>query len=1158
MVIATPSLLESQRFACLQYFRLDASDICSPKDLCMSRLTHLFRRAFVLGSFFILASFVLCGFAHAATPLLLRNPSLSRDRIAFLYANDVWTVSRDGGEARRLTSSNNVSIGPYFSPDGSQLAYSTSQNGLTDIYVVSAEGGVPRRLTWNPAGNFIVGWTPDGKDILFASPHASYSDFFRLFRANADGTGMPTLLPLPSATNASLSADGNTLAYVPVLQWEAAWKHYRGGQTTPIWLVNMKSLDLVKIPRENSNDSSPVWEGNTVYFLSDRNGPVSLFSYDTGTKEVKQVVENHSYDLKNVAAGPGALVYEQFGSIHLYDLASHQEHAVPITISGDLSSLTPQLKKILPNEVQNNAISPTGVRVVVEAHGDIFTVPSEKGDTRNLTKTPGTAERDPAWSPDGKSIAYFSDASGEYQLYIRDQDGLQPPKVIDLGPDPSFFYSPHWSPDSKKIAYSDKHLHLWYVDVAGGKPIKIDTGLRGNFGPSTEISWSPDSQWIAYTRDLENQLNAVLFYSLTTHSSTQITDGMSNAAHPVFDPSGKYLYFSASTNNGPSDAGIDLSSLDRATTSSAYVVVLAKDGASPVPPESDDENKKKEDEDKKDADKKDDKKASETQDKAAAKGDEKKKEEEKPKPTVIDLAGIGNRILSLPIPARNYVNLSVGKTGVLFLAEGSPVGRASSGDGPPIRSLWRFTTEKRQTEEVLRGLNGYTVSFNGEKLFYWHDDNWFLVATGDLKPGASETGKPLNNGSMVAMVDPRAEWQQMYRETWHIERDFFYDPHLHGLDLAKIQAKYEPYLAGLASRDEFTYLSTEMLGEIEVGHMFVGGPDRPKDGPKPGLLGADYTTENNRYKFAKIYNGQNWTPSLTAPLTLPGINIVEGEYLLGVNGRELHATDNVYSFFDGTAGKQTVLRVGTKPDGSDGRDVTVVPVDSEHGLRNIDWIETNRRKVDQLSGGKVAYIYMPNTGGAGYSNFNRYFYAQIDKQGVVLDERYNEGGFIADYVVNVLGQKPLSGAIERDGKPVHDPEGAIFGPKVMIINQSAGSGGDAMPWYFRKAGLGTLVGTRTWGGLVGIGGYPTLIDGGGVTAPRYAIYGLNGDWEVEGHGIPPDVEVEELPKDIAAGHDAQLERAVAIVMEQLKAHPVPEPPIPPYPNYHTQDGLGAH
>ncbi len=1125
----------------------------------MARLSGLLRHILEAACFTLFACLILCGFAHAAEPLLLRNPSLSRDKIAFLYADDVWTVSRDGGEARRLTSVNSVVAGPYFSSDGTQIVYSTRGQGLTDVYVVNAEGGVPRRLTWEPTGNYAAGWTADGKDVLFASMHASYSDFFRLFRTHADGTGTPVVLPLPSAVTGTFSADGNTLAYVPVMQWQAAWKRYRGGQTTPVWLVDMKTLDLVKVPRQNSNDSSPVWEGDTVYFLSDRNGPVTLFSYDAKTKAVEQVIENHGYDLKSVAAGPGALVYEQFGSLHLYDLATRQEHTVPITIHGDLPSLTPHLAKIPANETQNVDISPTGLRVVVEAHGDIFTLPAEKGDTRNLTKTPGSAERDPAWSPDGKSVAYFSDASGEYQLYIRDQDGLQPPKVIDLGPDPSFFYSPRWSPDSKHIAFSDKHLRLWYVDPAGGKPVKIDTGLRGGFGSSTELSWSPDSQWIAYRRDLENQLHAIFFYSLATHTSTQITDGMSDAAHPVFDPSGKYVYFMASTNNGPSDAGIDLSSLDRATNSSAYVIVLARDGASPVPPESDEENKKKdEDKDKKEADKKDDQKDADKSSAAAKEDEAKKKENEKPKPTVIDLAGIGNRILSLPIPARNYVDLSVGKTGVLFLAEGDAVGRASSEDGPPIRCLWRFTTEKRKTEQILSGLTGYSISFNGEKLFYTRGDNWFLAPIADLKTDSPDApqGKPVNNGGMMATIDPHAEWQQMYRETWHIERDFFYDPQVHGLDLQKIEAKYKPYLDGLASREEFTYLSIEMLGEIQVGHMFVHGPEEPKNTPKPGLLGADYTVESNRYRFAKIYNGQNWTPSLTAPLTVPGINIVEGEYLLAVNGRELHATDNLHSFFDGAAGKQTVLRVGPKPDGSDGRDVTVVPVDSEHGLRNIDWIESNRRKVDQLSGGKVAYIYMPNTGGAGYSNFNRYFYAQLDKQALVLDERYNEGGFIADYVVNVLSQKLLSGAIERDGKPVHDPEGAIFGPKAMIINQSAGSGGDAMPWYFRKANLGPLVGVNTWGGLVGIGGYPTLIDGGRVTAPRYAIYGLNGTWEVEGHGIAPDVEVEELPKDVAAGHDVQLERAVSIVMEQLKEHPVPTPAIPPYPNYHKQDGLG--
>ena len=1113
----------------------------------------------------LFASLFLCASASAA-PLLLRNPSLSQDRIAFLYGGDIWTVSRQGGDAKRLTSVAAVNAGPSFSPDGSQVAYSAREHGTTDVYVVSSDGGLPRRLTWEPTGSLVTGWTPDGKDVLFTSGHASKSVYPRLFKIRADGVGPAEVLPLPSVDEGSFSSDGSTLAYVPVRQWQAAWKHYRGGQTSQVWLVNMKTLDLEKVPRENSNDSHPVWLGSTVYFLSDRNGSVSLFAYDTKTKQVQQVLENHGLDMKTLNAGPGGLVYEQFGSLHLYDPSSRQDQAVSVSIHGELAALQPHMAGVPAATVENIAVSPTGVRVVAEARGDIFTLPAEKGDTRNLTNTPGSAERDPSWSPDGKSIAYFSDASGEYQLYIRDQDGLSAPKVIDLGPNPSFFYAPHWSPDSKRIAFTDKHLRIWYVDVAGGKPVKIDTGLRGGFGATTELAWSPDSQWIAYSRDLESELHAIFVYSLASHTATQVTDGMSNALHPVFDPNGKYLYFTASTDNGPSDAGIDLSSLDRTVNAGVYVAVLARGSASPVPPESDEENKKKDEDSKstgksdEEADQAGDAKKDEKKDEKDEKKDAKKKSDAKPKATVIDLADIGNRILSLPIPSRNYVELAVGKSGVLFLAEGLPVGRSAEDQGVPIRGLWRFTTEKRQTEEILSGLTSFKVSFNGEKLFYQRQDNWFLAPIAELKPGSPDAnpGKPVNNHGMMAMRDPRSSWKQMYRETWRLQRDFLYDPHTHGLDIAKVEAKYQPYLENLASRGEFTYLCEEMLGEVQVGHMFVSGPRPSANAPKPGLLGADYTIDHNRYRFAKIYNGENWTPSLTAPLTLPGINIVEGDYLLAVNGRELHATDNIDSFFDGTAGKQTVLRVGKNPDGSGARDVTVIPTASEYGLRNLDWINGNRRKVDELSGGKIAYVYMPNTAGAGYTNFNRYFYAQLEKPGLILDERFNQGGFLADYVVTVLSQKHLSNAIERDGKPVHDPQGAIFGPKAMLINQSAGSGGDAMPWYFRKAGLGTLVGTRTWGGLVGIGGYPTLIDGGFVTAPRYAIYGLNGEWEVEGHGIPPDVMVEELPKDVAAGHDAQLERAVAIVMQQLKEHPVPVSPIPPYPDYHKGTDIGRN
>jgi tricorn protease len=1133
-------------------------------------------RSLLVPVLFVLAGLFSASFSvqasSAQAPLLLRNPSLSQDKIAFRYADDIWTVARQGGEAERLTSNGQVNAGPIFSPDGVWIAYSARLRGNTDAYVIPSAGGVPRRITWHPDGSSVVGWSPDGKDILITSGAASYRHFLKLFRVHADGSGVPDPLPLPSGFQGSFSPDGQSIAYQPLTKWQPAWKRYVGGQTTPIWIVNLKTLDLVRVPRENSNDSNPIWVGNSVYFLSDREssgknaGPVSLFRYDTASKEVTPVVPNTGYDLKSFQSGPGGLVYEQFGSIHLVDTASNADKAVSIQIHGELANLLPHLASVPAEEIQNANLSPTGARAVFEAHGEIFTVPGEKGDTRNLTQTPGVAERNPAWSPDGKTIAYFSDASGEYQLYLHDQTGFKPPTVIDLGPQPSYFYGPTWSPDSKRIAYADKHLRLWYVDVPAGKPVLVDTGIYGSFGADFGQVWSPDSKWLAYHRDLDNQLDAIFLYSLETHKSTQVTDGMSDASSPSFDPNGKYLYFLASTDDGPSKAGIDLSSLDRAQTTAAYVVVLAKDGASPVPPESDDEKIKDAEKDKKDADKKEAEKKDEAKkDEAATSGDKDPgKDEKKPVEVKVDLEKIGDRILSLPIPARNYGGIAAGKTGVLYLGETAPFGRPSNeGGGPGIRAIWRFTLEKRQPEMVLGNLDAFNISYDGSKVLYARKGVWTIASVDDLKPGTDSPGKALNLGGMETVIDPRAEWKQIYHETWRIERDFLYDPHTHGLSIPKIEAKYKPYLDGLASRSEFTYLSTEMLGEITIGHMFVGGPHIPDNGPKAGLLGADLKVENDRYRIAKILGGQNWTPGLASPLTLPGVYVNQGDYLLAVNGRELHAADNLYEFFDGTAGRQTLLRVGPNPDGpasenKTARDVTVIPIGDEDGLRNLDWIEGNRRKVSELSGGKVAYVYMPNTGGSGYTNFNRYFYSQLDKQALVLDERYNEGGFIADYVVDTLKRFPLSGAIERDGKPIHDPVGAIFGPKVMLINQNSGSGGDAMPWYFRKAGIGKLVGTKTWGGLVGIGGYPSLLDGGYVNAPRYAIYGITGDWEVENHGIAPDVPVEDLPKDVAEGHDRQLETGVQMVLDDLKAHPVPQIPIPPYPNYHRNDGLGTN
>jgi tricorn protease len=1078
--------------------------------------------------------------------LLMQTPTLSKTQIAFLYGGDIWSVNREGGEAHRLVTGRDLSTGPIFSPDGSMLAFSGNYDSNIDVYVVSSTGGDPRRLTYHPGADIAVGWTPDGKNILFRSPRTNYSDPNRLFTVPVNG-GFPTQLPLDMAESGSYSPEGTHLAYVPIFQWEPDWKGYRGGQTTPIWIADLADSSVVKIPRANSNDRNPMWVGKTVYFLSDREGPRTLFAYDTETQKVTRVIDNkNGFDITSASAGPGAIVYSQFGVLHLYDLNRRRDSEVNVTVSADMPQLLPRWEKVGEHILKAN-LSPTGARAVFEAHGDIFTVPAEKGDVRNITNTSGVAERDPAWSPDGKWIAYFSDASGEYTLDVRDQKGLEAPRVINLGK-PAFYYKPTWSPDSKKIAYADKFLNLWYVDIEHPTPVKVDKGQFEGLGNELSEAWSPDSRWITYGKQLPNYLHAIFIYSLATGKIEQVTDGMSDCSNPRFDKNGKYLYFMASTNTGLAASG-DMSGDEHPVTRSVYVAVLRKDLPSPTPPESDDEKAAEKSAAAPEPSPKDaDQKTTDSAQKPEAKSEEKTAEKPKEPPKVdIDFEGILQRTLSLPIPAANYEALEAGKEGEIFLVE-APIVQVSF--GPPSFTVSKFELKTRKTDKIASGVQGFSLSFNGEKMLYAQQHHWFIADAG--KP--AEPGKGmLKTEEMEVRVMPREEWNQMYHEVWRIERDFFYDPHYHGLDLNAAEEEFAAFLPAIASRDDLNFLFREMLSYMSVGHMFVrGGAEPETPHVSVGLLGADYTVENGRYRFAKVFNGQNWNPELQAPLTQPGVNVKADEYLLEVNGCDLKASDNLYRAFQETAGKQTVLKVGPSPDGTGSRDVTVVPVPDERELRHLDWIEGNRRRVDELSGGKLAYVYLPDTAGEGYTSFNRYFFAQVGKQGAILDERFNHGGQLADYIIDYLNRAPMAQIFPRDGDKFMEPGSAIFGPKVMIINQFAGSGGDAMPWFFRRAKVGELVGVRTWGGLVGIGGYPQLLDGGLVTAPRIAISGLNGQWEVEGMGIAPDVEAWQDPKLIREGHDPQLERAVAEAMKELQEHPLPEYKKPPYPDHHPK------
>ncbi len=1071
---------------------------------------------------------VVSGGVHAQSdePLLMRRSTVSRTHVVFVAAGDLWIVGRSGGSAQRMTTHVGSESFPFFSPDGRWVAFTGNYDGNTDVYVVAASGGEPERLTYHPGADRVVGWTPDGRNVLFSSARNSYSFFTRLFTISVNG-GIPTEVPLPIAIQGAYSPDGSRMAYVPLGGAFQVWKQYRGGLTSAVWIADLSDSSISTVPREDSNDFNPMWMGDTVYFLSDRNGPVTLFAFDIGTSEVREILPNSGLDIKSASAGPDVIIFEQFGELHLFHPDTSTVEKLEVKVAGDLPSTRPRFEKVADN-IMNAALSPSGVRAAFEARGEILTVPAEKGDIRNLTRTSGVAERDPAWSPDGKWVAYFSEASGEYALHLAEQSGLGETRKIDLGDPPSYYYSPVWSPDSKKLAYTDKRLKLWTVDLESGKRVEVDANTYDSPFHTMDPSWSPDSKWLTYTKQLASHLHAVFLYSLETGEKHQVSDGMSDARFSMFDKGGKHLYFTASTDVGPTTGWLDMSSVNRPVSRSVYVVVLSKDDPSPLAPESDEESVEEE----------------------SAEGEEeaREQEEEKSEEAVdvhIDIESIDQRILALPLAPKNYTAMSAGKSGNMYLLEAPPVIT-----GPETQTLHLFKMEDRKAEKILEGIDAFAISHDGEKMLFLLQKQWSIAAAGQ-KP---EPGKGmLSLDDMVVRVDPREEWKQMYHETWRIERDFLYDPGAHGLDLAEAEKQYEPYLKRIGSRDDLNYLFREMLGNLVLGHTFVGGGDTPEvELISGGLLGADYEVEGGRYRFARVYSGENWNPDLKAPLTEPGVNVQAGEYLLSVNGRDVRAPDNLFRYFENTAGKSVVLKVGPNPDGTDAREVTVVPVRGEQALRNRAWIEDNRRQVEDVSNGELGYVYLPNTAGAGYTNFNRYYFAQIGKKGIVVDERFNGGGLAADYIVDYMKRPLMNYWSTREGADFTTPQGAIFGPKVMIINEDAGSGGDALPWYFRKAGVGKLVGKRTWGGLVGIYDYPPLIDGGSVTAPRLAFWNPDGTWDVENHGVAPDIEVELDPKAWREGRDLQLEKAIEVALEELRANPLPTHKKPAYPNYYKK------
>jgi tricorn protease len=1045
---------------------------------------------------------------------LLSEPAVSADRIAFSYANDLWVANLDGSGVRRLTSHPGIESGPKFSADGKLIAFTGRYEGNTDVYVVPAEGGVPRRLTWHPQADVARGFTADGSAVLFSSPREVYTSRYLQLYTVPVGGGAATKLPIPHATKASYSPDGRKIVYQPLGDPFIQWKHYRGGQVARLVLFDLATYSTESIPQPagRCNDTDPMWIGDKVYFRSDRDGEFNLYSFDPSTKKVARLTKHTDFPVLNASAGAGRIVYEQAGYLHLLDPKSGSDARLKVGVAADLVESLPRFAKG-KKFVRGGAISPSGARAAVEFRGEIFTLPREKGDDRNLTNTPAANERWPAWSPDGKSIAYFSDRGGEYQLYIADQEGKGTPREIKINGAGSYA-EPKWSPDSKKISFSDNSRSIFVVDVASGELAKVSSDVM--YGPVRILNhaWSPDSQWLAYTRNTPTYMNRIYLYSVADKTSTPLTDPYTDAMQPVFDANGKYLYFFASTDAGPVDDWFAQSNEDLHATRSIYLAVLPKGVVSPLAKESDEEAAKPD----ADKDKKDDKKA--------------------PVKVAIDFDGITQRIVALPPKAAEYDHLAAGKSGQIYYTKST----SAAGDEA---SLQRFDLEKRKEESLADKVENFELSADAKRMLLVTKDGWSLVDAGE-KLDLTKFRLPVDK--LQVKIDPRAEWRQIFEEAWRINRDFFYDPNMHGADWKAMKAKYEAFLPDLAVRQDLNRVMTWMSSELSVGHHRLAGGDSlaEVESVPGGLLGADYKVDNGRYRFAKVYGGLNWNPELRAPLTEPGVDVKAGEYLLAVGGKDLKYPEDLYSRFEQTAGRIVELTVGPNADGTGSRVVKVVPIEDEAPLRNRDWVEGNLRKVTEATNGKVAYVYVPNTAGAGYAYFKRYFFPQADRDAVIVDERHNGGGAVADYYIDILRRPLISHWAMRYGGDLKTPLASIQGPKVMIIDETAGSGGDLLPWMFHKLQLGTLVGTRTWGGLVGILGFPVLMDGGNITAPNLGIWTSEG-FIVENEGVPPDVEVEQTPAEVIAGKDPQLDRAISIAMKQLAENPPKKETRPPFP-----------
>ncbi|MBW3564493.1 MAG: PDZ domain-containing protein [Acidobacteria bacterium] len=1076
----------------------------------------------------LLASIAITAAAHAQDgelARLLRFPDIHEEMVTFVNGGDIWLAASSGGVATRLTSHAGLELFPKFSPDGRWIAFSAQYDGTRQIYVMPTAGGTPRQLTfYNDIGNLpprggfdyqVLDWAPDGKSILFLAHRLPWGERMRRhYTIDFDG-GMEAPLEIPQGSGGMYSPDGTQVVYTPIEREYRTWKRYRGGRAQDVWVWDIPSSTVRQVTSSPATDNQPVWVRNRIYFTSDRDGHLNLWSSEADGGET-QVTHHDTWDALWPSAGPDQIVYENGGYLRKYDVRSGTDEIIPIRLRGDFEATLPRVVDV-GDRIQSVSPSPTGVRAVVEARGEIFTVPAEKGEPRILTRTPGVREHSPSWSPDGSTIIYLSDRSGEYEIWTRPADGSGEEKQLTRDGD-TWRYAPMWSPDGRRIAYSDRRARLKVLDTATGRTIEID---MGRFSDITDYQWSGDSRWLTWTNESENTLSSVWVYSIAAGTKHRLTSEDTDEANPVFDPEGRYLYFLSNRDFNLTFSDYEFTYLFT-DARRVYVGVLAKDGPALLLPESDEEPVTGDEQD-------DSEESDEEPDPPAG----------APKPVRIDPDGFENRVRAIPGSPSNYRALSATTKGPVYIQGGA---------------LKRYDIDVRKEETILEGIQAYEISRDGQKVLYRAGPNYGIVA---MAPGQKSADGRLELDELETMTDPRLEWRQEYRDAWRTFRDWFYDENMHGVDWEAMYDKYEPLVSHIAHRSDLDYILGELGGELNAGHVYVqSAPSDAIDRTDHGLLGAEIVADPSGYfRIEKIFPGENWQADFRSPLTEPGVDVNEGDYIIAVDGVSTRTVKNFYELMRHTADRVVALEVSSRPSPAGARTEQVRPIAHETNLRYLDWVQGRRRYVDEQSNGRIGYIHLPNTAVEGTRELFKYFYPQARKDALVLDARYNGGGFIPAQMIELLERPVLSYWVRRDIEPFMTPGFAHTGPKAVLVNGYSSSGGDAFPYYFRKRGLGPVIGTRTWGGLIGISGNPQLMDGGGVLVPTFRFLDPEGYWAVENTGVAPDIEVVDRPDLEAQGIDPSLDTALEYLLNELEENPptelvIPAPPAEPdmYPD----------